>query len=390
MNVIGERDVRTLAARSDVIVVGSNDLLTPNARDLVAQLGLRIVSEPIETAPPNAPDHGTAVRRVLLRRSPKWVAPEPTTAAKAKPFARVAMVGCGAVGAAAAHMVAATEAATDLTIVDLVPGLAASTALDIEHASGITGSPTRCAGGETMDLVAGADVVVVTAGSPRSPGMSRADLRDINAKVIKGVAAAVEEFAPNAVLIVVTNPLDEMTYEAYRSTDLPRERVLGMAGTLDSSRFRWALATAAEVHPRDVSAFTLGSHGDEMVPILSLATIRGRPVEEVLDPDAIERCVQETVGGGGRIVALRRTGSASIAPAHSIVEILDAMRGAIQGPIPVSVVLEGEYGISDVVVGVPVQLGRGGLEKVVELPLTPSELAMLQGAASVVKERLVQ
>jgi len=390
MNVIGEHDVRAAAARSDVIVVGPNDLLTPNARDLVAQLGLRIVAQPVEAVSTNAPDHATAVRRVLLRRSPKWIAPQAKGSTTERPFERIAMVGCGAVGAATAHLAAARQAAKSLALIDLVPGLASSTALDIEHASGITGSPTTCVGGETMDLIADADVVVVTAGKPRSPGMPRADLRDINAKVIGGVAAAVQEYAPNAVLIVVTNPLDEMTYEAFRSTDLPRERVLGMAGTLDSSRFRWALATEAKVHPRDVSAFTLGSHGDEMVPILSLATIKGRPVTEVLPKDAIERCVQETVHGGGRVVALRRTGSASIAPAHSIVEILDAMRGVIPGPIPVSVVLQGEYGIKDVVVGVPVQLGMGGLERIVEMPLSEAELKMLREAASVVKERMVQ
>ncbi len=390
MNVIGEHDVRAAAARSDVIVVGPNDLLTPNARDLVAQLGLRIVAQPVEAVSTNAPDHATAVRRVLLRRSPKWIAPQAKGSTTERPFERIAMVGCGAVGAATAHLAAARQAAKSLALIDLVPGLASSTALDIEHASGITGSPTTCVGGETMDLIADADVVVVTAGKPRSPGMPRADLRDINAKVIGGVAAAVQEYAPNAVLIVVTNPLDEMTYEAFRSTDLPRERVLGMAGTLDSSRFRWALATEAKVHPRDVSAFTLGSHGDEMVPILSLATIKGRPVTEVLPKDAIERCVQETVHGGGRVVALRRTGSASIAPAHSIVEILDAMRGVIPGPIPVSVVLQGEYGIKDVVVGVPVQLGMGGLERIVEMPLSEAELKMLREAASVVKGRMVQ
>lgn len=390
MNVIGEHDVRASAARSDVIVVGPNDLLTPNARDLVAQLGLRIVAQPVEAVSTNAPDHATAVRRVLLRRSPKWIAPQAKGSTTERPFERIAMVGCGAVGAATAHLAAARQAAKSLALIDLVPGLASSTALDIEHASGITGSPTTCVGGETMDLIADADVVVVTAGKPRSPGMPRADLRDINAKVIGGVAAAVQEYAPNAVLIVVTNPLDEMTYEAFRSTDLPRERVLGMAGTLDSSRFRWALATEAKVHPRDVSAFTLGSHGDEMVPILSLATIKGRPVTEVLPKDAIERCVQETVHGGGRVVALRRTGSASIAPAHSIVEILDAMRGVIPGPIPVSVVLQGEYGIKDVVVGVPVQLGMGGLERIVEMPLSEAELKMLREAASVVKGRMVQ
>jgi len=388
VRVIGEHDVRTSAARSNVLVVGSDDLLTPYARDLVSQLGLRVVSEPVETVAPNAPDHGTAVSRVLLRRSPKWVTPEAVTNLSATAFGRVVMVGCGAVGAAAGHMIAARAAARELAFIDLVPGLAASTALDIEHASGITGSDTRCTGGETLDLLADADVVVVTAGRPRSPGMSRDDLRDINSKVVRGVAEAVQEHAPDAILVIVTNPLDEMTYEAYRSTQLPRERVLGMAGTLDSSRFRWSLATAAGVHPRDVSAFTLGSHGDEMVPILSHATIKGRPVAEVLPQDAIDRCVKETVGGGGRIVAIRRTGSASIAPAHSIVEMLDAMRGAVSDLLPVSVLLRGEYGIEDVVVGVPTRLGRAGLEEIVELPLAQEELEALRRAAIIVKERL--
>lgn len=389
MRVIGEHDVRTSAAHRQVLVVGPGDLLTPQARDVAAQLGLRVVNESVETVTRNVPDHGTAVSRVLLRRSPKWVTPDSPVRSNVTAFGRVAMVGCGAVGAAAGHLLAARGATKELVLIDLVPGLAASTALDIEHASGITGSATRCSGGEALDLVAGADVVVVTAGRPRSPGMTRADLRDINSKVVGGAAAAVQEYAPDSVLIVVTNPLDEMTYEAHRSTELPRERVLGMAGTLDSSRFRWALAVAAEVHPRDVSAFTLGSHGDEMVPILSLATIKGRPVTEVLSPEAIHRCVEETVGGGGRIVALRRSGSASVAPAHSIVEMLDAMRGAIPGPLPVSVVLRGEYGIEDVVVGVPTRLGRGGLEEIVEMPLAAEELEALQRAAAVVKERLV-
>ena len=199
------------------------------------------------------------------------------------------------------------------------------------------------------------------------------------------IAEQIAAHAPDAIVLVVTNPLDEMTDAALVATGFPRQRVLGMAGTLDSSRFRYYLAVAAGVTPADVSAFTLGSHGAEMVPITSLATIAGKPIRTVLDEATIARAVRDTIEGGAAVVSLRRTGSATIAPAHAILEVLDGIRGARAGPIPVSVRLEGEYGIEGVVVGVPAVLGRSGVIEVVELNLAQEELAALRASAEAVR-----
>ncbi len=388
MRVIGEAFVRQAAAAGrKTIVVGPRDILTPQARDTLVELGLRVVAEEEIAAPPAA-DGPTAMRRVLVRRSPRWVPPEPGRRPGGRVLDRVAVVGAGAVGATTAHVLAMEEAAREVVLVDIAPGLAESVALDLEHASGITGSTTRCRGGTSLGLLAAANVVVITAGRPRQPGMNRRDLTEVNGKVVRSVAEAVAEHAPDAVVVVVTNPLDEMTYAAYQATSFPRERVLGMAGTLDSSRFRWSLAMAAGAQPRDVAAITLGSHGDEMVPVVSLATIRGRPVREVLDEGAIARCVEETVHAGGTIVQLRKTGSAFYGPGHAIAEVVGALRGTVTEPIPVSVLLRGEYGLDDVVLGVPCRLGPDGLVEVVELPLTPEEEKALHTAAAAVRERI--
>ncbi|NNF78146.1 MAG: malate dehydrogenase [Rhizobiales bacterium] len=300
----------------------------------------------------------------------------------------MALVGAGGVGTAVAHLAASQNIASEIALIDVVPGLAESVALDLSHASGITRSQAAIKGGTSLSLVADAQVVVVTAGRPRTPGMSRADLLQVNRRVIRQVAEAVRTTAPNAVVIVVTNPLDEMTVEMLRATQFPRNQVLGMAGTLDSSRFRHALAEAAGVEAADVDAMTLGSHGDEMAPIVSRARIRGRPLADYLSADAIQNCVQNAITGGGQVVALRKTGSAALAPAHAIVEMIDHMRGARAGLVPVSVMMEGEYGIEDVVLGVPCRLGASGLLEVVDIPLEDSERAQLHSAAQSISARL--
>ncbi|MGA7272105.1 MAG: malate dehydrogenase, partial [Acidimicrobiia bacterium] len=350
--VIGEEDILEAWQRGRRRVhVLQGSLVTHQAREAAERLGVSIIEGPPEERVVPEPDGGSIVRRVLLKSSPRWISSEPSRGSDPITFGKLVVVGAGGVGANTAHLAANSSVAHEICLVDVVPGVAEATALDLEHASGITGSVSHISGGESLEMVSDADVVVITAGRPRSPGMSRADLVGVNGRVVRQVAEQVRDHAPRAIVVMVTNPLDEMTMEAYRTTGFPRERVMGMAGTLDSSRFRRSLARAAGVDPIDVSAFTLGSHGDEMVPIVSQATIKGRPLGDFLADEQIAACVGDTVTAGGQVVALRQTGSATLAPAHAVLEVLDALRGARAGALPVSVVLEGEYGIEGVVLG---------------------------------------
>lgn len=364
------------------------DIVTDVARETAARIGIRLLDGPLEKPAVVQADGATTLRRVLHRRSPKWVAPSRAGSKTARRYSKIAFVGAGGVGATVAHLAANADLADELVLIDIAPGLAAATALDLNHASGITGTRARCSGGESLSLVAGADVVVVTAGRARGPGMTRADLIDVNARVIRTAAEAIRSAAPQAIVIVVTNPLDEMTVEMLTATGFPRERVLGMAGTLDSARFRHALARAAGVNPADVQAITLGSHGEEMAPIPSLARIRGRSLQTFLTPEQIEACVTDAVTGGGQVVALKKSGSATLAPAHATMELLDHLRGARSGPVPVSVMLDGEYGLSGVVLGVPAHLGASGFISVEDLRLSEVEQAALHRAADAIRSRL--
>jgi len=386
--VIGADTVEDARQRGRLIVeVMPGDIVTALARETAERLGLKLVDGPVEMPSPLRTDGRTSAARSLYRRSPKWSAPS-RAPRKARRLGKLALVGAGGVGGNVAHLAAMHDIAHEIALIDIAPGMAAATALDLNHTSGITGAAARCVGGESLSLVAGADVVVVTAGRARSPGMTRADLIDVNARVIRQAGAAIRAEAPNAIVIVVTNPLDEMTVEMLRATGFPRERVLGMAGTLDSSRFRHALARAAGVGPADVDAITLGSHGEEMAPIPSRATIKGRPLSVFLSDDQIAACVRDAITGGGQVVALKKSGSATIAPAHSSIELIDHIRGARTGPVPVSVMLEGEYGVSGVVLGVPAHLGAGGLVQIEELRITPEERAALHAAAEAIRTRL--
>ena len=387
--VVGEVDVLSAwRSGSRTVAIAPGAVITVLAREAAARLGVELHVGPLEEVARAATDGATAARRLLYRRHPGWVAPQPLRGRTPIRFGRVAIVGAGGVGTNTAHLASSSEIADEINLIDLVPGLAESVALDLMHASGITNSTSRVKGGTGMELVAGADIVVITAGRPRSPGMSRKDLVEVNGRVIRAIAEQIAAHAPDAIVLVVTNPLDEMTDATLVATGFPRQRVLGMAGTLDSSRFRHYLAEAAGVRPADVSAFTLGSHGAEMVPITSQATIAGKPIWKVLDQATIARAVRDTIEGGAAVVSLRRTGSATIAPAHAILEVLDGIRGALAGPIPVSVRLEGEYGIEGVVVGVPAVLGRSGVIDVVELDLTQEELGSLRASAEAVRDRL--
>ncbi len=389
--VIGAEAVAEARNRQrNMIEVLPGDIVTAEARDQAERLGIKLVDGPLEKPQPMRTDGNTSMRRVLWRRSPRWVAPSNRVSHQARRFGKIAFIGAGGVGMNAAHLCANADMADELALIDIAPGLAAANALDLNHAAGVSRSRARASGGTSLSRVEGADVVLVTAGRARQPGMTRADLIDVNTRVIHAAGQAIASHAPNAIVIVVTNPLDEMTAEMLRATGFPRTRVLGMAGTLDSSRFRHALARAASVELADVEALTLGSHGEEMAPIASASRIKGRALDVFLSQDQIDACVQDAITGGGQVVALKKTGSAVIAPAHSSVEVMDHLRGARAGTVPVSVMLEGEYGIDGVVLGVPCHLGASGLIRVQELPLTQDERAALHKAAAAIQQRLAR
>ena len=358
------------------------DIVTALALESAQRLGIELVDGPLATTPPPLADSATRTQRSLYRRSPRWHTRATRTTHQWQPLNKLALVGAGGVGCNIAHLAANSNLARHIELIDITPGLAAATALDLHHAAGISVSAATLNGGTELSAVAGADVVVVTAGRPRTPGMTRNDLLELNHRVIRTCASTIATAAPEAVVIVVTNPLDEMTLAMLQETEFPRERVLGMAGTLDSARFRVALAAASGCRPGDVEALTLGSHGDEMVPVTSLARIKGRPVTDMLDDATLQSCVNTAVGGGGAVVALRKTGSATIAPAHAVIEVLEHMCGIRRGWVPVSIQLQGEYGFNSIVMGVPVHLGATGMTAIETLPLNTTELAALQQAAA--------
>lgn len=388
--VIGVEHVEDARKRGRLTLeILPGDIVTSLASETAVRVGLTLVDGPIERPAVVRTDGATALRRGLYRRSPKWVTPAvPRARREVRPLGKLALVGAGGVGSTLALLVAQAGAAREIALIDITPGLAEAIALDLNHASGISRTATSVAGGSSPSLIDGADVVVVTAGRPRTPSMTRADLIDVNRRVIHTAAEAIKTRAPSSVVIVVTNPLDEMTTEMLRATGFPRERVIGMAGTLDSSRFRQALARAAGEAPADVEAMALGAHGDEMVPVVSKARIKGRPLDVFLSADAIEAAASDAVSGGGQVVALRKTGSATLAPAHATLELIDHIRGARTGPVPASVMLSGEYGIDGVVLGVPCRLGSRGLIGVEEVTLSDSELEALHRAAHAIRTRV--
>ncbi|MFK7753571.1 MAG: malate dehydrogenase [Sedimentitalea sp.] len=364
------------------------DIVTDEAREAAQRLQIRLLDGPLERPVAPVTDSGTTARRMLFKRGARWIPPREMILPRARRLGKLVLIGAGGVGANIGHLAANQDIADDIVFIDIAPGVAEAAALDLNHASGVSRTRARATGGTSLALVENADVVVVTAGRARSPGMTRADLIDVNARVMRAAGAAISEGAPGAVVIVVTNPLDEMTYEMLRATGFPRERVLGMAGTLDTARFRNALAMAAGVELRDVDALTLGAHGEEMVPVVSASHIKGRPLHDFLSPEQISAAVKDTITGGGQVVALRKTGSATVAPAHSTIEVIDHLRGARAGTVPVSVLIDGELGLGDVVLGVPCRLGATGLLSI-EMPrLTPQEHQALLAAAEAIRIRL--
>lgn len=300
---------------------------------------------------------------------------------------RVTVVGSGFVGATSAMRIVQKGLADDVVMIDIIEGLPQGLALDMRESAPIEGFEPDVRGTNDYADTAESDVVVITAGLPRQPGMSRMDLLGKNAGIMREVVRRIAEQSPQAMLIVVTNPLDEMTYLAADVSGFPKERVMGMAGVLDSARLRYFVAEELHVSPSTVEAITLGSHGESMVPLPRQARVGGTPLKELVDEDGLQRLFQRTRDGGAEIVGLLKKGSAYYAPSAAIAQMVNAIVGDTKEVLPVCAWTTGQYGISDVYVGVPARLGRAGVEEIVELDLDEEELAALRAAAEGIRAK---
>jgi malate dehydrogenase len=301
---------------------------------------------------------------------------------------KLAVLGAGNVGGTLAQRLAELDVADELVLIDIVDGLPQGKALDIQESAPILGFSTRLTGSTSLDALAGADIVVETAGLARKPGMSRSDLLLKNADILRDHALAVKAHAPQATVVVVTNPVDVMTYWFRKVAGLPAPRVFGESGTLDTARFRWFVAEALHVAPRDVIGFVLGTHGDTMVPVLSHTSVSGVPLTKLLPASQLDAIVARTKTGGGEIVNLLKMGSAFYAPSAAQAEMVAAVARNGHRLVGVTAHLSGEYGLQDLCLGVPVILGRAGVEKVVEVTLTDAERQAFEASAAAVRADL--
>jgi len=298
---------------------------------------------------------------------------------------KITVVGAGNVGATAALWLAGKELG-DVVLVDVVEGVPQGKALDMAETAPIEGFDVRLTGTNGYEETANSDVVIITAGIPRKPGMSRDDLLKTNAGIVNNVVDQVVKYSPNSILIVVSNPLDAMCQVALRRSGFPKHRVIGMAGVLDSARMRSFLAEALDVSVENITAFVLGGHGDTMVPLPRFSTCAGIPITELLTPEQIEAIVKRTANGGAEIVSLLKTGSAYYAPSAAAVEMTESILKNKKKILPCAAYLEGEYGINGLYVGVPCKLGTNGLEQIIEINLTAEERIALQKSAAAVQE----
>ncbi|MDH3494317.1 MAG: malate dehydrogenase [Acidobacteriota bacterium] len=298
---------------------------------------------------------------------------------------KITVVGAGNVGATAAHWIASKELA-DVVLVDIVEGVPQGKSLDLAQSAPIDGFDVKLVGSNGYEETAESDVVIITAGIPRKPGMSRDDLLKTNSDIVGSVTDQIAKHSPDAVLIIVSNPLDAMAQVAFKRSGFPKNRVIGMAGVLDSARMRCFLAEALDVSVENVTAFVLGGHGDTMVPLPRYSTCAGIPVTELLPAEQIDAIVDRTANGGAEIVGLLKTGSAFYAPSLGAVEMAESILKDKKKILPCAVYLEGEYGINNLFVGVPCKLGKNGVEQIIEISLTSDERAALQKSAGAVQE----
>ncbi|HYE25721.1 MAG TPA: malate dehydrogenase [Clostridia bacterium] len=298
---------------------------------------------------------------------------------------KVSIVGAGNVGATAAHWIASKELA-DVVLIDIMEGIPQGKSLDLLEAMPVEKRDCRVIGTNDYAETANSDIVVITAGIPRKPGMSRDDLLNTNHKIMQDVVGKVVKFSPNCIIIVVSNPLDAMAQAAFKMSGFSRNRVIGMAGVLDSARFRTFIAEELNVSVENVTAFVLGGHGDTMVPLPRYSTVAGIPITDLMDKETIDRLVDRTRNGGAEIVKHLKTGSAYYAPSASTVEMVEAILKDKKKILPCAVFLQGEYGISGLFVGVPVKLGANGMEQIIEIKLTNDEQEELKRSAGAVQE----
>src|SRR6201993_2853918 len=298
---------------------------------------------------------------------------------------KVTIVGSGNVGATAAHWIASKELA-DVVLIDIIDGVPQGKGLDLLEAMPIEKRDSFVLGTQDYKDTANSDIVVITAGIPRKPGMSRDDLLNTNYKIMQDVVGKVVANSPNCILIIVSNPLDAMAQAAFRISKFNRERVIGMAGVLDSARFRTFIAEELKVSVENVPAFVLGGHGDTMVPLARYSTVAGIPITELMDKTTLDRLIQRTRDGGAEIVKYLKSGSAYYAPSSAVTEMVEAILKDKKKILPCAAYLQGEYGINGLYVGVPVKLGAKGIEQIIQIKLTPEEKAGLDKSAAAVKE----
>ena len=301
---------------------------------------------------------------------------------------KITVVGGGNVGATAAQLAAMKELAREVVIIDIVEGVPQGKGLDQWESAPIEGFDTRVIGTNDYKDTAGSDVVIVTAGIARKPGMSREDLLKTNAGIVKQVSENLKKTSPNAIVIMVSNPLDVMAYVCMKETGFPRERVIGMAGVLDTARYRSFIALELDCSVEDIQSLVLGGHGDTMVPLASYTTVSGIPLRQLMKQDRIDALVDRARNGGAEIVSLLKTGSAYYAPAAAAVQMAEAIVKDKRRILPCSAYLQGEFGMKDLFLGVPCKIGRQGLEKVIEVELTDSERAALENSANAVRETI--
>jgi malate dehydrogenase len=300
---------------------------------------------------------------------------------------KISVVGAGNVGATVAQLIAYKELG-DVVMVDIIEGLPQGKALDLLEAGPVEGYDSQVSGANNYEATADSHIVVITAGIARKPGMSRSDLITTNANIVRAVTEQVVKYSPEALLIVVSNPLDAMVHLAKHVSGFPKNRVVGQAGVLDSTRFRTFIAQELNVSVEDTQAFVLGGHGDTMVPLPRYSTVAGIPITHLLPQETIDRLVQRTRDGGGEIVNLLKSGSAFYAPGAAVVQMVEAIVKDKKRVLPCTTYLEGEYGLRDIYFGVPVKLGAGGVEQIIEIELTADERAALQASAKEVADTI--